>query len=229
MAELREDTNMVAGVKTLQGYVAKEQGAYERAQTRLEEARRLATLGRSEYVVRMASQLLTELFVDSGNWELMAEELAKAKPRAHKHADWLGSEQVEMMSRCLAVQERRYGQAVCGLSSSVAQYVERAKELPSPEYRWAGLGLELLAQCLSAGGETPIAARVFGSSQAMTERDAAGVSPNIRARWDRLFHAANLSGRESEILEGRAMTSAEALTQALSSESLVPCSASPLV
>lgn len=211
IASDRADANMTTGVRHLQGILAKERCCYQEARLWLEEARSIAGDNRSVHDVRIATHLLAEMYVDSGDTEMLAKEMELACPEARDHADWLSSDQVELMSRYLIAQQGRCTDATDGLSTLMGRFVNEAKELPSPGYRFAGLGLEILAQCLACSGRKRDAAKAFGAAQAMTARDSMVVSPSILHRWARLIAVARLEGYESEIEAGRAQTSAEAV------------------
>jgi len=211
LGEKSSDARMVTGAIRLQGYMEKERCAYRRARARLEKARSLADGRRSVYEARAASQFLVELYVDSGEWDSLADEIARAIPGTRDYGDWLSTNQVEMISRLLAAQRNRYVEAAEGLTELVTAFVRKGTEDPSPGYRWAGLGLEILAICLSAAGRTQDAARVFGAAQTMTARDAMGVSPSIRLRWERVARDAGLGPFETCIDEGRAATASQAI------------------
>jgi non-specific serine/threonine protein kinase len=214
IAEELSDIVWTAGALALLGYALKEQCVYAEARIKLLESKTCSRAFRGVHRERCASQMLCELYIDSGEIDLLAEELALAAPGAREHEDWLSSGQIELISRYLAVNRGRVEEAATGLSSQIASYVLKARKMPSPSYRWAGFALEILASCLVSCDRREDAARMFGAAQAMSGRDSMAVSPSIRHRWDRLFSAAGLSGSESAIAEGAALSSDEAVRAA---------------
>jgi len=214
IAEELSDIVWTAGALALLGNALKEQCVYAEARIKLLESKTNSMVFRGVHRERCASQMLCELYIDSGELDLLAEELAAAALDAREHEDWLSSGQIELISRYLAVNRGSIGEAVTGLSALIASYVLKAKKMPSPSYRWAGLGLEILASCLAACDRIAEAARMFGAAQSMCARDSMAVSPSIRYRWDRLATTAGLLDFESAIEEGKTLNPDEAVCTA---------------
>ncbi|MDR3690947.1 MAG: BTAD domain-containing putative transcriptional regulator [Fimbriimonas sp.] len=211
IAEELSDIVWTAGSLALLGYALKEQCLYAEARIKLLESRTYSLAIRAVHRERCASQMLCELYIDCGELDLLAEELSAAAPDALEHGDWLSSGQIELISRFLAVNRGQVEEAATGLSSLIASYVAKARKMPSPAYRWAGLGLEVLAACLAASDRKEDAARIFGAAQAMSARDSIAVSPSIRHRWARLATSAGLTCFDLAIEDGKLLDPAEAV------------------
>lgn len=206
LAKDRRDPNMVSGITTLRGYLPKEQGRYDEARVTLLEARKLASENRSDYAERHASLLLAELYVDCRDGVALAHELRGAKAR--EFADHLDTAQVALLSRYSEALEGATAAAFSRLDELIATFVRRAEELPSQEYRWAGLGLELATRCLVDFGRRDDAARVLGAAQTMSERDSAAVSPSMQLRW---AHLALLVDCDEIVEEGKQLSAYQAV------------------
>ncbi len=197
-----------------ESHLLREHCRYPEALLKLQEIERILASWPDARVAALKDLRLAELALATWDLASMAAPLRRAQVFYEGSRIRFQGMLVDGLFRYLAAYEGRIGEAVTGLSSTLANLISGGYSSSHAWWHGAAIELEALSLAASRAGDPAAGSRVFGAAQALRERDGAHLSPNIRSRWDLLSKAAGFGTFTSEIEEGHRSTPEEAIALA---------------